>query len=61
VSAITYVVILRLVLRRVFALLLLERNSNLGFISPVMMDGISLAWTHSFKYLGIHFQAKGFI
>ena len=27
----------------------------------MMMDNISLAWTHSFKYLGINFQAKGII
>ena len=25
-----------------------------------MMDNISLAWTHSFKYLGINFQTKSF-
>jgi len=25
----------------------------------MMMDNISLAWTHSCKYLGINFQAKG--
>jgi len=30
-------------------------------ISRMMMDNILLAWTHSFKYLEINFQAKGFI
>ena len=61
VLAFACVVMLCLMLRRVFALLLLGRNSNLSLFSLMMMDNISLVWTHSFKYLGKQFQAKGII